>query len=127
MTDKTATPKPLSLTQLAALGDLLATSELPRHGDFFVAADGTRYMTKTISALAKQSYCHVRHDVRGHIVARVDGNIRSIVDVHLNGPRRASLIAEADDARKKSRERKAKWRRSCLAAEADELAEKEMA
>lgn len=125
MTDDTVGIKPLSSPQIAALRDLLF-GEIPLHGNFFVTSEGTRYMAKTIRALAKQNYCHVRQDNHGGFVARVAQNIRTIIDVERNGQRGVGLIAESDIERRKWRERKARQRRGVLAEQADALAEKEL-
>lgn len=95
MTSNIESNKPLSPTMLAALRDLL-TAELPRHGDYFVSASGTKHMARTIAALEKQNYCRLCHDSRGHMVARVNGSVRSIADAYAGAERRARLAAEAD-------------------------------
>jgi hypothetical protein len=95
MTSNIESNKPLTPTMLAALRDLLS-AELPRHGDYFVSAYGTKHMARTIIALTNYNYCRVCRDPRGHTVARVNGSVRSIVDAYTGVQRRARLAAEAD-------------------------------
>lgn len=98
--------RPFTPTMLDAICNLLAVTELPRQGNYFVSPDGSRHMARTIGALVKHNCCRVCQDKNGHEVARINEGIRSVVDAQL-------AIAAAK-------------RRALLAAEADELAEREL-